>query len=321
MIPMPVYSGAPVRIYNLDVVIDVENSVIHGTAGIAVNGGEQLQFRMGRLTIVRASLDEVGLPISNGGESVGITPPKTGVLEIRYEGSFREADEGRSDTVIGPLGIFLTGPWYSRLDEPCAYSLRVSLPQGYEAVSEGESIQKTVKDGRTIFTYLFPRPLSGLTLMASNRYVVARERFQGVDIDSYLSSTCLEKAKRYIKLCSDLLGPFPYERFSIVENFLPTGYSMPTYTALGRQGVRLLFIPDTSLGHEILHQWLGNLVCIDYEKGNWAEGLTTFLADHLYQEEKGQSWQYRRGLLGDCMSYVNDKNEFPLKEFTERTDS
>ncbi len=63
---------------------------------------------------------------------------------------------------------------------------------------------------------------------------------------------------------------------------------MPTYTLLGQDIVRLPFIVETSLGHEILHQWFGNLVYIDYEKGNWAEGLTTYLADHLYEEQKGR---------------------------------
>src|SRR5208337_4444995 len=101
-------------------------------------------------------------------------------------------------------------------------------------------------------------------------------------------------------------------RFSIVENSMPVGYSMPTYTVLGQAVVRLPFIPETSLGHEILHQWFGNSVYVDYAGGNWAEGLTSFLADHLYEEEKGRGKEYRKGLLIDFASYVNDKNDFPL---------
>jgi len=123
-----------------------------------------------------------------------------------------------------------------------------------------------------------------------------------------------------LELYDHLIGSFPYKRFSIVENFLPTGYSMPTYTLLGQEVVRLPFIPETSLGHEVLHQWFGNLVYIDYAKGNWAEGLTTFLADLLYQEEKGRGVEYRKESLINYQSYVNEKNEFPLKDFRERRD-
>ena len=96
---------------------------------------------------------------------------------------------------------------------------------------------------------------------------------------------------------------------------------MPTYTVLGKAAVRLPFIPETSLGHEILHQWFGNSVYVDYRAGNWCEGLTTFLADHFYEEEEGRGREYRKGVLIDFQSYVNDKNAFPLKAFTERTDA
>ena len=94
---------------------------------------------------------------------------------------------------------------------------------------------------------------------------------------------------------------------------------MPTYTLLGQGVLRLPFIPETSLGHEILHQWFGNSVYIDFQKGNWAEGLTTFLADLFYQEEKGRGSEYRKGALIDYQSYVNEGNEFALRAFTEKT--
>ena len=50
------------------------------------------------------------------------------------------------------------------------------------------------------------------------------------------------EAKQYIQLYETLFHPFPFKRFAIVENFLPTGISMPTYTLLGQEVVRLPFI-------------------------------------------------------------------------------
>ena len=44
--------------------------------------------------------------------------------------------------------------------------------------------------------------------------------------------------------------PYPYKRFAVVENFLSTGYSLPTFTLLGQEVVKLPFIVETSLGHE-----------------------------------------------------------------------
>ncbi len=326
--PFSAYSAERARPYTLDVSFDIPASLIKGVAKIAVARGEHLKLYKGKLRLIHVSLNGADVPYSGEGESINISPAREGTLEIRYEGVFRMDRNGQPDNVIDGRGIFLTGPWYPKPDEMCVYGLTITLPAGFEAVSEAETIEKTVKDGNARFACAFPHPVTGINFMATDRYRVARESFQGVEVFGYffaedrdLAKTYLEHAKHYLALYGDLIGPFPYKRFSIVENFLPTGYSMPTYTVLGQQVVRLPFIPETSLGHEILHQWLGNLVYIDYQEGNWAEGLTTFLADHLYEEEKGRGWHYRKGALSNYMSYVNDGNEFPLKAFTERTDN
>ena len=73
------------------------------------------------------------------------------------------------------------------------------------------------------------------------------------------------------------------------------------------------------LGHEITHQWFGNYVFADFAKGNWLEGITTYLADHRYEELKGQGWEYRKKILADYQSYVTPEKEFPLRDFVGRT--
>ena len=326
--PFSAYSAERARPYTLDVSFDIPASLIKGVARIAAARGEHLKLYKGKLRLIRVSLDGADETYSGEGESISVSPSRKGTLEVRYEGVFRMDRDGQPDNVIDRRGIFLTGPWYPKPDEMSVYRLTITLPAGFEAVSEAETIEKTVKDGNAAFACAFPHPVTGINFMATDRYRVVRESFQGVEVFGYffaedldLAEAYLKHAKHYLALYGALIGPFPYKRFSIVENFLPTGYSMPTYTVLGQQVVRLPFIPETSLGHEMLHQWLGNLVYIDYQKGNWAEGLTTFLADHLYEEEKGRGWQYRKGALTNYMSYVNDGNEFPLKAFTERTDN
>jgi uncharacterized iron-regulated protein len=61
-------------------------------------------------------------------------------------------------------------------------------------------------------------------------------------------------------------------------------------------------------------------VYIDYEKGNWAEGLTTYLADHLYKEQKGEGQAYRKQIIIGYMSYVSLESDMPLKFFKGRID-
>jgi aminopeptidase N len=82
--------------------------------------------------------------------------------------------------------------------------------------------------------------------------------------------------------------------------------------------IRLPFILTSSYPHEILHNWWGNSVFVDYAKGNWCEGLTAYLADHLIQEQRGKGEEYRRGTLQKYLSYVRDGRDFPLTEFRGR---
>jgi aminopeptidase N len=87
---------------------------------------------------------------------------------------------------------------------------------------------------------------------------------------------------------AEAIGAYPFSGFSVVASPLPTGFGMPTLTYLGAEVLKLPFIRATSLGHEILHNWWGNGVLVDYASGNWAEGLTTFMADYAYKERIGR---------------------------------
>jgi aminopeptidase N len=107
-----------------------------------------------------------------------------------------------------------------------------------------------------------------------------------LDAEPGLAEGYLADSERYIARYSSLIGAYPYDAFSIVASPLPTGFGMPTLTYLGVDVLRLPFIRATSLGHEILHNWWGNGVYVDARSGNWSEGLTTFLADYAYSEER-----------------------------------
>lgn len=320
---LPVFASASeLPEYHLDVSFDIQTAKITGRGRINARS-KNITVNTGQLKILDISIDKQSIPFDIRKGILKISGIDKGIIEIRYEGTFKD-----SDNVIRETGISLTGLWYPRIEGLFKYRLKATLPEGYEAVSEAEGIIKNTKNGSAEFIFEFPHPIDGITLVAAKRYKIIRDSFNDIEIFAYffqedieLAKQYIEYTKKYLKLYEGIIGKYPYKRFSIVENFLPTGLSMPTYTLLGQDVVSLPFIVETSLGHEILHQWFGNLVYIDYEKGNWAEGITTYLADHLYEEQKGKGWEYRKQALVDYESYVNEKNEFPVREFKGRVDS
>ena len=136
--------------------------------------------------------------------------------------------------------------------------------------------------------------------------------------DDALARQYLEATTGYLALYSSLIGPYPYGKWAAVENFWETGYGMPSFTLLGPKVIRFPFILHSSYPHEILHSWWGNGVFADAASGNWSEGLTAYLADHLVKEQRGEGAEYRQTTLQKYADYVLAGRDLPLTDFRSR---
>jgi hypothetical protein len=230
---------------------------------------------------------------------------------------------------ISPQGTLLLygAGWYPHVDaERVTFGLNVEAPAGMVAVTAGRSLGHRTDGDRTISTWVIDHPVRGLSLSAA-RYQVREETFGRVTAATYflpqsddLSRPYLAATGRYLRLYESLFGPYPFDKFAVVENFFPTGYGFPSYTLLGSRVLRLPFIIDTSLGHEIAHCWWGNGVYVDGAGGNWSEGLTTYVADYLYKERESEqaAREYRRKILRNFATLVTPANDFPISRFQSR---
>ncbi len=282
---------------------------------------------------------------SNGnGQRLEITIPSdlrqsdSVILDIAYEGTLFEKpgspekeDLGETTGTIGEEGVYLSPAclWYPDMpDSLSTFRVTVITPAGYEAVTQGTLVSKK-SDTDTIYTTWEEKNVSEDCHLVAGRYKVTSIKHNGIDIYAYffpeeqgLVETYINATKRYLDMYQKLLGNYPYGKFAIVENFFQTGYGMPSFTLLGSTVVKLPFIVDTSLGHEILHNWWGNSVFVDESQGNWCEGLTAYMADYYYKELKdtASADDYRKNICRKYTSYVTGQNDFPLKRFIGRRD-
>jgi len=254
-------------------------------------------------------------------------------LQLKYKGKIYHVLNDRNETpgVISADGVFLahSTAWYPVFseDELVSFELQVRLPKGWGAVSQGELRQDVSANQYRMLQWVEPQPQDDIYVVAS-RYHEYQQATGGITAmvmlrakDDALAEKYLKATGQYIKLYNNLIGPYPYKKFALVENFWETGFGMPSFTLLGSRVIRLPFIIYSSYPHEILHNYWGNGVFVDYASGNWAEGLTAYLADHLLQEQRGQGAEYRRGVLQKYSDFVNESRDFPLTEFTSRHSS
>ena len=243
----------------------------------------------------------------------------------------RENVGGEITATISAEGIYLAASsgWLATADGALAtYDLSLDTPAGFETVTQGSLVEHREESGRLHTRWRSDDPSDSLDLVA-NRFVVTCETIrEGLEACTYflsddpaLRATYLERTRAYIAMYEEMIGPYPYAKFATVENWFPTGYGMPSYTLLGGQVLRLPFIPYTSFGHEIAHNWWGNSIFVDPAEGNWCEGLTTWCADYHYKELESAeaAREYRRNLLKDYAAYVTDPaKDFPLSAFRSR---
>ncbi|HWR98466.1 MAG TPA: M20/M25/M40 family metallo-hydrolase [Candidatus Methanoperedens sp.] len=253
-----------------------------------------------------------------------------GVIDHPLEQVGEEYARGQKETrgTISEAGVFLTGDsgWFPAPEDggTLTFALTVDLPEGWDGVSQGSRTTHEVAAGRRRVRWECSVPQDDLALVA-DRYTEYRERAGDVEAmvflrepDEALARQYLAATAGYLDLYAKLIGPYPYGTWSTVENFWETGYGMPSFTLLGPKVIRFPFILHSSFPHEILHSWWGNGVFVDYDAGNWAEGLTAYLADHLDKEQRGEGAEHRRVTLQKYADFVLAGRDLPLTAFRSR---
>jgi aminopeptidase N len=265
----------------------------------------------------------------------GAVPGQELIGELNYEGviNYTVQQSGgeyarafnESPGLIEERGVYLAGStsWVPRVgDALITYTLAVELPAGWKSVSQGERISSGAPDRWSVATpteeaHLIAAPFIEYSRDAGDVKAMAFLRRP----DQTLADRYLDATAQYLEMYRGLLGPYPYSKFALVENFWETGYGMPSFTLLGEQVIRFPFILHSSYPHELLHNWWGNGVFVDLAGGNWCEGLTAYLADHLIAEQRGQGADHRRAILQRVTDYVTPENDFPPSRFASRHDA
>ncbi|HEX8964628.1 MAG TPA: M1 family aminopeptidase, partial [Rhodocyclaceae bacterium] len=268
-------------------------------------------------------------------------------LRLEYGGTLPALDRNLDyRAVLGELppaassdGSFLPAgaAWYPRPAPQFSYRVSLSVPADQRALVPGRLTREALPSAgadRYRASFEFAHPADGIDLMAGPWTVREQDMrladgapvrvrtyfFRDLDAMPGLADGYLRDVQRYLERYSGEIGRYPFTEFSVVASPLPTGFGMPTLTYLGAEVLKLPFIRATSLGHEVLHDWWGNGVYVDYAKGNWSEGLTTFMADYAYKEQESPAAAraMRLGWLRDFAA-VPASEQQTLASFRSRT--
>ncbi len=307
--------------YDLAISFDLSDHLLTGTAKITIPSEEPVVLHLDGLEVTAILIEEAGSAVKSIrlDQGTALSLPAT-ELEKHLFISYKKQIINSFTNRIEDDGITLVGGWYPYPQQKVKYRLSATLPKGFSAYSESDNFPLIRINDQV--TAEVSKPLSSIHFVAAPYKTASLPVRAGLSIhalffeeDEQLATTYLAKGADYIRRYEKEIGPFLYNHFVIAANRLPTGLGMPTFTLIGQQVLRLPFIVDTSLGHEILHSWFGNSIDVNLAEGNWCEGLTAYLADHAYSKDKREDIRYRKNQLLNYHSYINKSNNFPLSDF------
>ncbi len=310
--------GTPAHAASLDLTVSLEpamrtllaSAVIEMPAGKATELHLDRRFDVSSLTVGgrRIAPADVVNQMRRWRIEASVNPRR---IEIGWSGRLDTLNESAThretlraaQPVADERGSFLpaSGYWHPVLNEGfSSYRLHIDVPDPHRAIAPGNLIGESATGGRYRATVAFSFQNHGVDLMAGPYRVTSVDMRTGsgrsVTVRTYFHTELADEADAYIDATrafindyDALIGPYPYSIFSVVSSPTPTGLGMPALTYLGIQVLRLPFIRDISLRHEVLHNWWGNGVFVDYRSGNWSEGLTTLMADYAFREKRGET--------------------------------
>jgi aminopeptidase N len=332
-------SGLPVEHVIAEHVIEINLAPASGEIQIIdqvrVTGHDNYSFRLAPwLDIESVSLDDHQLTVARLGEDeyvVALPDSKPHVIDFILRGMVPVRGTQATTTLSsssGSDGVYLPGydAWIPQ-DETglMRYRMLVKVAPGERAVATGKLISEQTTNQQYQATFEVTHPSEAPSLFVGP-YQVTQRLSQGLRLRTYfhaelagLADVYLAAADGYIKRYQVSIGAYPYADFHIVSAPLPVGLGFPNLTYVGRQVIPLPFMRTRSLAHEVLHNWWGNGIRVDYASGNWAEGLTTYMADYALARDKGEAEarSMRVKWLRDFAALPAQRDQ-PLRDFRSK---
>ncbi|WP_278264674.1 M1 family metallopeptidase [Nocardia sp. AG03] len=305
--PLDGNGGYDVTHYDLAVDYDPPTHQLRGTAGIEARAVQplaqfNLDFRGPQVRMVTVNGQPAGFA-REGEHELVVTPllPLPAGLPLRivvdYAGEVADT-EGEGWTYAPSGGAFAVGQphsassWYPLNDTPldkATFTLRASVPEGWEVMSTGERTRHEVRDGKLVTTWETRQPVIGyLTTMAVDHFTfLENRRADGTPVLSAFAPESEDnredeqRVPEILDFLENLYGPYPFEVAGGIYVDAEIPFSLETQT-------RPTYAPWTDLNtvvHELAHQWWGDTMSVR----QWSdiclnECFASYTADYLWIE-------------------------------------
>ncbi|MEV6318516.1 M1 family metallopeptidase [Streptomyces sp. NPDC051776] len=307
--------GYDVGHYALRLDYDVESRRLDGTAVVTAEATQDLRgfsLDLSGLKVRKVTVDGRKAEVRRERNKLVVRPAR----EIGKGATFRTAVDyhGRPRTLTDPDGstegwvptddgAFVVGEpagamtWFPVNNHPsdkATYDVRITVPRGWTAVSNGELHDERTRAGRTTFVWRSAEPMASYLATATiGKFEVDRSRTKsGLPLYVAVDPREAAKSRKPLATIPDVLewetkvfGPYPFSSSGALVEHKPKGvdYALEIQTKPAYPEA-----PDRStVVHEMAHEWFGNSVTPKTWRDMWLnEGFATY-AEWLWHEQHG----------------------------------
>ncbi|AYC40374.1 M1 family metallopeptidase [Streptomyces griseorubiginosus] len=306
--------GYDVSHYDLDLAYDPHTEHLSGTATLTARATQDLtafDLDLDGLDVEKVTVDGDGARWNRAGQELTVRPHhdldegRAFRVTVRYSGTPKTitdpdgSEEGwlpNDDGAVAlgePTGSMAWFPGNNHPSDKASYDLTITVPEGLQAVSNGELTAQRTADGRTTSTWHTAEPMASyLATLAIGHYDIQRSTtpsglplYTAVDRTEVAASRkVLARIPEVLRWEEDTFGPYPFSSAGVIVGPRGSaGYALETQNRPFFPGP-----PDTAtLVHELAHQWYGDSVSPRSWQDMWLnEGFATY-GEWLWEEKHG----------------------------------
>ena len=327
----------------LDLILDIPNQSFKGTCTTTItpvrSGIKKLTMDAVDLEIESVLVDEVSQEFDYNGEQIEIylQQPTTNAA-IKVEIAYSVDNPQRGLYFISPDEHYPNKPtqvwtqgededsrfWFPCFDYPgqlATSEIRVKVPAGFTAISNGELINTEKADDGAIYHWSQRQvhPTYLMTLAVGDFAKIADE-WRGKPVTYYVEKGREEDAKRsmgktprMVEFLSQKYGyDYPYPKYAqvCVDDFIFGGMENTSTTLLtdrcllDERAATDNMRTESLVLHELAHQWFGDLVVIKHWSHAWIkEGMASYAEVFWTEEEYGED-DAAYYLLNEARTYI-----------------
>jgi aminopeptidase N len=319
----------------LDLRVDLPKKTVDGVATLRVKGLRAVKhisldavgFEVKKVALTTPEREAVPARFNHDGKKlvVDLEPDwpagQAGTLRVEYR--IVDPKDGlhffspSKDDPEAPLTVWSQGEpisnryWFPCVDQPDqrqTTEMVVTVPEGFEAVSNGKLLERKDNPGDKTATFHWlqsqPHPAYLVTLVVG-QFDVVREEWDKVPVMYYVPKGEKDKVARTFGRTREMLDLFskrfgvhyPWEKYAqVVAYQFGGGMENTSATTLGDflQDERSILNdnPDWVIAHELAHQWWGDLLtCRDWAHLWLNEGFASY-AECMWAEHTGSRDAY-----------------------------